>query len=213
MLQKSWKESNFQVVEGDVLLLDTETAKTAVEPRATGAVDMAKQLGRDDDGLVDDFEELVLSPKRLEPRSSCLVDMAKELWMLLLLLLLLLSSSACSFFCSLLFRGGLTGCSKANTTAPHHHPAEHCFSGVWSTSRATLGSTHLGRRSTRTGHFVRIYDHRMPQLWVVKEVPKKVWNVFLPLWNESRGYHHLKIDGWNTNSFPFGKAYFQVLCC
>lgn len=71
--------SKFQVGSGDVLLLDTETAwKTAVEPRATGAVDMAKQLGRDDgDGLVDDFEELVLSPKRLERRSSCFVDMAK----------------------------------------------------------------------------------------------------------------------------------------
>jgi len=67
-------------VEGDVLVLDTETALAAVEPRATGAVDMAKQLGRDDgdDGLVDDFEELVLSPKRLERRSSCFVDMAKE---------------------------------------------------------------------------------------------------------------------------------------
>lgn len=67
-------------VEGDVLVLDTETAMAAVQPRATGAVEMAKQLGRDDgdDGLVDDFEELVLSPKRLERRSSCFVDMAKE---------------------------------------------------------------------------------------------------------------------------------------
>ena len=174
-------ESNFQVGEGDVLLLDTETAKTAVEPRATGAVDMAKQLGRDEqrDGLVDDFEELILSPKRLERRSSCFVDMAKELW----------SSCCCCcccccccrccrpppvrFFVFLVFREGLTGFTRQNnrTTSPPH-PTEHCFSGVWSTSRATLGSTHLGRRSTRTGHLgLRIYDHRIATIVAVKEVP------------------------------------------
>ena len=63
-------------VEGDVLLLSPD--HNALRPRVPQPVDMARQLGRADAGDdVDDFEELVLSPKRMERRSSCFVDMAK----------------------------------------------------------------------------------------------------------------------------------------
>lgn len=67
-------------VEGDLLLLDPACHELRY-PRVPQPVDMAKQLGRNgggSDDLVDDFEELVLSPKRLEKRSRCFVDMAKE---------------------------------------------------------------------------------------------------------------------------------------
>eukprot|EP00913_Durusdinium_trenchii_P020237 g19012.t2 len=62
-------------VEGDVLLLSDD--RRAVAPRVPQPVDMAKQLGRDTVDH-DDFEELVLSPKRPMRRTSCFVDMAKE---------------------------------------------------------------------------------------------------------------------------------------
>lgn len=61
-------------VEGDVLLLSDD--RRAVAPRVPQPVDMAKQLGRDTVDH-DDFEELVLSPKRPMRRTSCFVDMAK----------------------------------------------------------------------------------------------------------------------------------------
>lgn len=73
---KAFPPSDHQV-EGDILLLDTDTGHELRYPRAPAAVDMSKQLGRDD-GDVDDFEELVLSPKRPSKRPSCFVDMAKD---------------------------------------------------------------------------------------------------------------------------------------
>ncbi|CAE7471784.1 unnamed protein product [Symbiodinium pilosum] len=71
-------------VEGDVpqmvLLLSLEAERELLHPRAPSLVDMGRQIGRSDGTVedVDDFEELILSPKRPAKRVTCLVDMARD---------------------------------------------------------------------------------------------------------------------------------------
>ncbi|CAE6966974.1 unnamed protein product [Symbiodinium sp. CCMP2592] len=67
-------------VEGDVLLLSLEAERRLLHPRAHGFVDMDRQLGRTDGRSeeVDDFEELILSPKRPAEHIPCFVDMARD---------------------------------------------------------------------------------------------------------------------------------------
>lgn len=65
--------------EGDVLWLDLGLEKEVVHPRVP-AVDMARQLGRRDlhpREDVDDFEELVLTPRPTLRQTPCFVDMGR----------------------------------------------------------------------------------------------------------------------------------------
>lgn len=62
--------------EGDVLLLDTGAEKELLHPRVLQIVDMGRQLGRPDDAVPDDFEELIIDPKPVQRRTPVFVDMA-----------------------------------------------------------------------------------------------------------------------------------------
>jgi len=66
--------------EGDVLLLSLQGEREVLHPRVPAPVDMARQLGREDNTVpaeVDDFEELVLSPRPTQRRVPVFVNMAK----------------------------------------------------------------------------------------------------------------------------------------
>eukprot|EP00931_Biecheleriopsis_adriatica_P120978 TRINITY_DN96066_c0_g1_i1.p1 TRINITY_DN96066_c0_g1~~TRINITY_DN96066_c0_g1_i1.p1 ORF type:complete len:1125 (-),score=197.92 TRINITY_DN96066_c0_g1_i1:84-3428(-) len=65
--------------EGDVLLLDLHAERELLHPRVPAPVDMARQVGRQEpaDAEIDDFEELVLTPRPVQKRTPCFVDMAK----------------------------------------------------------------------------------------------------------------------------------------
>lgn len=66
--------------EGDVLLLSTHAERELFHPRVVAPVDMARQIGRQDGGTdeIDDFEELIIDPKPVQPRAPSLVDMARS---------------------------------------------------------------------------------------------------------------------------------------
>lgn len=67
--------------EGDALLLSLDAERHLFHPRAPAPVDMCRQLGRSDDVLdgaeVDDFEELILSPRPAQRRNPMFVDMVR----------------------------------------------------------------------------------------------------------------------------------------
>lgn len=66
--------------EGDVLLLSLGAEQHLLHPRPLAPVDMSRQLGRPEalPEEVDDFEELVLSPRPPRKRTPVYVDMARS---------------------------------------------------------------------------------------------------------------------------------------
>eukprot|EP00927_Polykrikos_kofoidii_P078989 TRINITY_DN75792_c0_g1_i1.p1 TRINITY_DN75792_c0_g1~~TRINITY_DN75792_c0_g1_i1.p1 ORF type:complete len:856 (+),score=110.57 TRINITY_DN75792_c0_g1_i1:387-2570(+) len=71
-------------LDGDVLLLSIGAERELLHPRVPSLVNMCRQLGRVDTdphtsgaGAIDDFEELILSPRAPQRRESVYVDMAR----------------------------------------------------------------------------------------------------------------------------------------